>query len=125
MPAALCAVFLVVARRRFAELPTRWPSAIRLGVLGFFAVLAASCGVDVRVLSRDGQPETACVPHKNYKVNLRGALRRILSPQSDWFATRQDVQEGRVADPRTNAPGELCLVRPLHFFSSNISQAQF
>ncbi len=44
--AALCAVFLVVARRRFAEPPTRWPSAIRLGILGFFAVLAASCGVD-------------------------------------------------------------------------------
>ena len=46
MLAALCAVFLVVARRRFAEPPTRWPSAIRLGILGFFAVLAASCAVD-------------------------------------------------------------------------------
>ena len=46
MLAALCAVFLVVARRRFAEPPTRWPSAIRLGILVFFAVLAASCGVD-------------------------------------------------------------------------------
>jgi hypothetical protein len=44
--AALCEVFLVVARRRFAEPPTRWPSDIRLGILGFFAVLAASCGVD-------------------------------------------------------------------------------
>jgi hypothetical protein len=43
--AALSAVFLVVARRRFAEPPTRWPSAIRLRMLGFFAVLAASCGV--------------------------------------------------------------------------------
>ena len=46
MLAALCAVFLVVARRRFAEPPTRWPSAIRLGILTFFAVLAASCAVD-------------------------------------------------------------------------------
>jgi hypothetical protein len=46
MLAALCAVSLVVARRRFAEPPTRWPSAIRLGILVFFAVLAASCGVD-------------------------------------------------------------------------------
>jgi len=44
--ATLCAVFLVVARRRFAEPPTRWPSAIWLGIPGFFAVLAASCGVD-------------------------------------------------------------------------------
>jgi RNA polymerase sigma factor (sigma-70 family) len=46
MLAALCAVFLVVARRRFAEPPLRWPSLIRLGILGFFAVLAATCGVD-------------------------------------------------------------------------------
>ncbi len=46
MLAALCAVFLVVARRRFAEPPSRWPSAIRLGILTFFAVLAASCAVD-------------------------------------------------------------------------------
>ena len=46
MLAALCAVFLVVARRRFAEPPTRWPSAIRLGILTFFAVLAAFCAVD-------------------------------------------------------------------------------
>ena len=44
--AVLCAVSLVVARRRFAEPPTRWPSAIRLGILVFFAVLAVSCGVD-------------------------------------------------------------------------------
>ena len=44
--AALCGVFLVVARRRFAEPPTRWPSAIRLGILTFFAVLAAICAVD-------------------------------------------------------------------------------
>ena len=46
MLAVLCAVSVVVARRRFAEPPTRWPSAIRLGIVGFFAVLAASCGVD-------------------------------------------------------------------------------
>ena len=46
MLAALCAVFLVVARRRFAEPPTRWPSAIRLGIVVFFAVLAGSCAVD-------------------------------------------------------------------------------
>jgi hypothetical protein len=44
--AVLCAVFLVVARRRFAEPPTRWPSGLRLGILGFVAVLAVSCGVD-------------------------------------------------------------------------------
>ena len=39
-------MLVVVARRRFAEPPTRWPSAIRLGILVFFAVLAASCAVD-------------------------------------------------------------------------------
>jgi hypothetical protein len=44
--AALCAVFLVVARRRFAEPPSRWPSAIRLGILTFFAVLAVLCAID-------------------------------------------------------------------------------
>jgi hypothetical protein len=44
--AALCGVALVVVRRRFATPPTRWPSAIRLGVLTFFSVLAASCAVD-------------------------------------------------------------------------------
>ncbi len=48
--AALAAVFLVVARRRFAEPPTRWPSAIRLGILTFFAVLAASCAVDACII---------------------------------------------------------------------------
>ncbi len=46
MLAALCAVFLVVARRRFADPPTRWPSAIRLAIICFFAVLAVSCAVD-------------------------------------------------------------------------------
>jgi RNA polymerase sigma factor (sigma-70 family) len=46
MLAALCGVFLVVVRRRFVEPPPRWPSAIRLGVLTFFAVLAASCALD-------------------------------------------------------------------------------
>ncbi len=44
--AALCGVLLVVARRRFVEPPTRWPSAIRLGIVTFFAVLALSCAVD-------------------------------------------------------------------------------
>ncbi len=44
--AAICAVFLVVARRRFADPPTRWPSALRLGILVFFAVLAVSCALD-------------------------------------------------------------------------------
>jgi hypothetical protein len=44
--AALCGVILIVARRRFAAPPTRWPSAIRLGMLTFFAVLAAFCAVD-------------------------------------------------------------------------------
>jgi RNA polymerase sigma factor (sigma-70 family) len=48
--AALCAVFLVVARRRFAEPPSRWPSAIRLGILTFFAVLAALCALDACVM---------------------------------------------------------------------------
>jgi hypothetical protein len=37
---------VVVARRRFVAPPTRWLSAIRLGILTFFAVLAASCAVD-------------------------------------------------------------------------------
>jgi hypothetical protein len=49
--ATLCAVFLVVARRRFAEPPTRWPSAIRLGILTFFVVLAASCAADACLLT--------------------------------------------------------------------------
>ena len=44
--AALCGVLLVVARRRFVEPPTRWPSAIRLGIVTFFAVLALSCAVE-------------------------------------------------------------------------------
>jgi RNA polymerase sigma factor (sigma-70 family) len=48
--AALCAVLLVVARRRFAKPPTRWPSAIRLGILTFFAVLAALCALDACVI---------------------------------------------------------------------------
>jgi hypothetical protein len=46
MLAGLCGVFLVVARRRFAVPPARWPSATRLGILTFFAVLAAFCAVD-------------------------------------------------------------------------------
>jgi hypothetical protein len=44
--AALCGAFLVVVRRRFLELPPRWPSSIRLAILTFFAVLAALCAVD-------------------------------------------------------------------------------
>ena len=44
--AAMVSVFLVVGRRRFSEKSTRWPSAIRLGVLGFLAVLALACAVD-------------------------------------------------------------------------------
>jgi RNA polymerase sigma factor (sigma-70 family) len=44
--AAMVSVFLVVVRRRFSEKFTRWPSAIRLGVLGFLAVLALACAVD-------------------------------------------------------------------------------
>jgi hypothetical protein len=47
--AALCAVFLVVARRRFVEPPTRWPSAIRLGILAFFR--GAGCVMRRRCLS--------------------------------------------------------------------------
>ncbi len=50
MLAALSAVLLVVARRRFAEPPLRWPSAIRLGILTFFAVLAVSCAVDAGLI---------------------------------------------------------------------------
>jgi RNA polymerase sigma factor (sigma-70 family) len=49
--ATLSALFLVVARRRFAESPTRWPSAIRLGILTFFLVLAALCGVDACLIA--------------------------------------------------------------------------
>jgi RNA polymerase sigma factor (sigma-70 family) len=44
--AALCGVFAVVARRRRVEPPARWARAIRLGILTFFVVLAASCAVD-------------------------------------------------------------------------------
>jgi hypothetical protein len=44
--AALSAVCVVVARRRFVEPRARWPSAIRLGAVVFFAVLAACCGVN-------------------------------------------------------------------------------
>jgi hypothetical protein len=44
--AALCAVSLVVTRRRLVEPPARWPSAIRLGILTIPAVLAALCAVD-------------------------------------------------------------------------------
>jgi RNA polymerase sigma factor (sigma-70 family) len=44
--AALCGMGVVFARRRFVEPPTRWPSAIRLGILTFFAALAASCAAD-------------------------------------------------------------------------------
>jgi RNA polymerase sigma factor (sigma-70 family) len=44
--AVLCAVFVVVARRRFAQPPTRWPSDIRMGVLSFFVALAVICAVD-------------------------------------------------------------------------------
>ncbi len=52
--AALSAVVLVVARRRFAEPPTRWPSAIRLGILAFLAVLAAICAVDACLIGFQG-----------------------------------------------------------------------
>ena len=77
--AALCGVFLVVVRRRFAEPPTRWPSAIRMGILAFFAVLSAFCAVDAgligfrrrrdprahrprlpRLVPRQVDPESAC-----------------------------------------------------------------
>lgn len=44
--AALGGALVVVARRRWVESPMRWPSAIRLGILTFFAVLVALCVVD-------------------------------------------------------------------------------
>jgi RNA polymerase sigma factor (sigma-70 family) len=49
---ALCGVLLVVARRRFGESPPRWPSAIRLGILTFFAVLAPLCAFDAWLIGR-------------------------------------------------------------------------
>ncbi len=70
--AALCAVFLVVTRRRFAEPPTRWPSAIRLGILTFLAVLAASCGVD------------ACL----IRFQRNAVRERIVRDYPDSFAAR-------------------------------------
>jgi hypothetical protein len=48
---ALCGVSLVVAQRRFAEPPTRWLSAIRLGILTFFAVLAGLCVLDACLMA--------------------------------------------------------------------------
>ena len=71
--AALCGVFLVVARRRFAEPPMRWPSAIRLGILVFLAVLAASCGVDACLIGfqRNALRERIV---RDYPGSFRGKL---------------------------------------------------
>ena len=69
--AALCAVSLVVARRRFAQPPTRWPSAIRLGILTFFVVMAAICAVDACLI---GFRRNAIREHiaRDYPDSLRG-----------------------------------------------------
>ena len=80
MLAALAAVFLVVARRRFAEPPTRWPSAIRLGVLGFLAVLAASCGVDACLIGFQRNCDSR--PHRP------GLSRLVRGPRSSGSMTR-------------------------------------
>ena len=79
MLAVLCPVFLVVARRRFAEPPSRWPSVIRLGILGFFAVLAASCGVDACLIGfqRNALRERIV---RDYPGSFRGKLIQGDSP---------------------------------------------
>jgi hypothetical protein len=50
--AAICGALVVVARRRFVEPPPRWPSAIRLGLVTFFAMLAVSCALDAWLIGK-------------------------------------------------------------------------
>ncbi len=90
MLAALCAVFLVVARRRFAEPPTRWPSAIRLGILTFFAVLAASCGVDACLIG---------FQRNAIRERIRPGLSRLVP--SDWKLIQRDAgaAQNRIEGP--------------------------
>ncbi len=74
--AALCGVLVVAARRRLVEPPKRWLSAIRLGVIVFFVVLAAFCAVDACLMGLE-----------------RNAIReRIVGDYPDMF--------GGPADPR-------------------------
>jgi RNA polymerase sigma factor (sigma-70 family) len=69
--AALCAVFLVVARRRVVEPPARWPSAIRLGILAFFVVLAALCTVDACLIGFERNALRERIV-RGYRGSLRG-----------------------------------------------------
>jgi RNA polymerase sigma factor (sigma-70 family) len=88
--AAATGFFLVVARRRFVGAPMRWSSTVRLGVLGFLAVLAASCAVDAGLIARQ-----------------RDALReRIVREYPDSFRGRL-VQGERRQRERIGEPFEL------------------
>ncbi len=52
--AVATAVILIIARRRFSETPMRWTSTVRLGILGFLAVLALACTLDACLIAHQG-----------------------------------------------------------------------
>ncbi len=93
--AAVCAVFLVVARRRYAVPPTRWPSAIRLGIICFFAVLAASCAVDACVIGFQRSAIRERI-RRDYPASFKGKL----------------IQRERRQRERIGEPFELCKTGP-------------
>jgi thiol-disulfide isomerase/thioredoxin len=88
--AALAAVFLVIARRRWAKTPLRRTSLVRLGILSFLGVLAAACAVDAGFLAA-----------------RRNAIReRIAREHPDSFRGRM-VQGERRQRERIGQPFEL------------------
>jgi thiol-disulfide isomerase/thioredoxin len=88
--ATASALILIVARRRSAETPMRWTSLVRLGMLGFLAVLAVSWTVEACLIARQ-----------------REAVReRIVREYPDSFRGRM-VQGERRQRERIGAPFEL------------------
>jgi thiol-disulfide isomerase/thioredoxin len=88
--AAMVAVFLVIARRRWAKTPLRRTSLVRLGILSFLGILAAACAVD------------AC-----FVAAQRNAIReRIALEYPDSFRGRR-VQGERRQRERIGQPFEL------------------
>jgi RNA polymerase sigma factor (sigma-70 family) len=67
------AVVLVLVRGRSAGMSTRWPSPIRLGLLGFFGVLALLCAVEGGFLAYRGSTLRRCIVGE-YADSFRGRL---------------------------------------------------
>jgi len=71
--AAATALILVGARKRLVDIPMRWTSAVRLGIVGFIVVLALSCAVDGCLIARRQDALRDRVV-REYPDSLRGRL---------------------------------------------------